>query len=143
MPFPYHVAQPTLMVHGHPIVYLGLSHMCLSLWCGLTHLCLSEPTVLTPACTTCALSLSCGPAYTYSTWSLNGSCRPVLHVPYSEVRPDPVYITPSYNTHPGLTHNYIFTTDSLTHLCLLGCTMYAAVGQHQLDPPLQAFVHIR
>ena len=110
---------------------------------GLTHSCLSTTTVLTPACTTCAFSISCGPAYTYSTWPPNGSSQPVLRIPYSKMQPDPFYISLLYNTYPGLTHIYIFTKDGLTHLCLHGCTMCAAVGRRWLDPPLQAFVQVQ
>ena len=49
IPLPCHAAQPTFTIHGHPIVYLGLSHMCLALQCSLTHCTLFSFITLIPA----------------------------------------------------------------------------------------------
>ena len=92
--------MPCFMVRPDPL-YTIQTH---NNYPSLTHSCLSTTTVLTLTCTMCALSISCNPVYIYSTWPPNGSSQPVLHTLYSNMWPDPFYISLLYNTYPGLTH---------------------------------------
>ena len=52
--FPHPVAQPTDILYGHWIVYLGLSSICLALWCGLTYCMLFKLITIIPAWPTLA-----------------------------------------------------------------------------------------